>query len=299
MAEYKWALDATKMSWDAGKNGLFPPVSRNGYYSHFYSGSDAFFFIVNDQGELIPIPVVNFGYGVSQEKVPLFGAWDYTFRAVARGTRIVRGEFSLVFSRPNYIGQLLGKGKHRDAESKVSPLRVVAASHNASERDVLRAKHWGKLPDERGDSTIDESVSWYNGKTNLELINGKQEAYPFGRSPKGLEPGESAAHYAGHPAFDIMISHGNNPDYTDPSPILNGNAEEAWSKWSTSIYDHMKFMEESPNGVMGTEMRRSERIYIETVELMSSGIAYDTSGQPLIESYSFIAKDVTTPYVTD
>jgi len=39
---------------------------------------------------LVPIPVTGFAFGISQEKVPIYGAWSYMFDAVAKGVKIVR-----------------------------------------------------------------------------------------------------------------------------------------------------------------------------------------------------------------
>lgn len=284
MAGYKWQTD--RMNWGAGAdpNRAVEPVARNQYYQHFYSGSDAFFFIVNSEGKLVPMPVVNFGYGVSQEKVPVYGAWDYKYRFVARGTRIVRGEFTIVFTRPNWLGDMIMDQSKPDYEDRTDPLITVAGSKEISERESLRAAIWGDAPEDS--LNVSDNVSVYTP----QKVRGNQSAFPFGRDPQNGDP---AAAYAGHPAFDIMISHGNNPDYGFDDP--NNFSMEAWT---SSIYDHLKYFQGSVNDATGTQLRRSERLYIKSVELMSSGIAYDTSGQPLAESYSFIAQEVIAPVVT-
>jgi hypothetical protein len=287
--KYRWSLNAESLDLVGQSLGPRNVVNPDVYYQHFYSGSDAFFYIVDRTGRLIPIPIVSFAYGVSQEKVPVFGAWDYTFRGVARGTRIVRGEFSILFTEPNYLGQLLGMEDQPDDTDASSPLRVVATSSEVANRDQLRSDIWGVTPDGTVNvhNSVDDSVSVYNP----EQVNGRHAAYPFGRSNYRMQPGMSAARYAGHSAFDILVSHGNNPDYSFGDPTAFNR-----ERWSASVYDHLKYVANGFNEVTGTDLRRSERVYIETVELMSSGIAYDTSGQPLLESYSFIARDVTTPH---
>lgn len=270
--KYVWTPD--EMPWGGlHDKATAATVPGEVYQQKFFSGQDTFFFLVVG-GKLIALPMTNFGYGVSQQKVPVFGAWSHLHDTMLRGTRIVQGEFTLVFTKPNMISQLLAAVGEKQKVG--APIVHVEGRDEIKRRADLRAALWNVNDD--GMAAV---------YTPAAMSGAKVTAYPFGEIP---EPGMKPQDYAGHRAFDLLIVHGNDPNNLALA-YDNWNAHT----WAHSVGDHFKLLSTDHNDISGSNFDSSERVYIENVELMSSGIQYDMSGQPLQESYSFIARDVTTP----
>jgi hypothetical protein len=255
-------------------------------YNNYYSGADVYIFIVRKDKTLIPIPVAGFAFGISQEKMPIFGAWSYKYSVVADGTRIVQGQFSILFVEPNHIGRLLGHDESPDHEKEGvnDPIDLVDPDHDIQRRKDLKADIWGS-PDNHIEKAFVSPSATIDNTYNKK----RRESYPFGRD------GNPPALYAGHPPFDIMIAFGQNPIYSNGRDISD-IAEFSYEAWVKSTRDYMKMTEDMNDKNMFDPVY-SERVYIEDVHLMNSGISMDTSGQPLIETYSFMARDVTTPNI--
>lgn len=254
------------------------------YDKQFFSGQDCFIFLFPHYAQkLIPIPATNFEYGISQQKQPIYGAWSYHWDAVARGQVIVQGQFTIVYSKPNLIGQLLGKpgqsdNPPRSSDGSVAPLIDNTKSLEAATHQDLRNEIWGA-------NASRETGSYINNPSSL---NGHQSAFPFGHQA-GRPEGAPEADYCAHQPFDIIIAQGSNPsmNFTD-------NSKFTYSTWIESTKDYMR-MQSGTHNEQVEGWSASQRVRIEHVELMSAGTVMEVSGQPLQETYTFIARNVTTP----
>jgi hypothetical protein len=266
-------------SWATG-NGAPSDIV---YDQHFYSGQDCFVFLYpHAHNKLVPIPVTQLSVGISQQKIPIYGAWSYRFDAVAKGQVIVQGEFSIVYSYPNMIGQMLGApsvSDHppREKDGAVAPLMDRKKSLDATKRKDLRADIWNV----GNDVPLHRGVGWDSTHNS--------PAYPFGRKPP---KGKPEADYAGHQPFDIVIAFGSNP-----SMRFEDSSKFDYSTWAFSTKEYMKMMSSTPNeAARGWDTSR--RMRVEHVELTSSGTLLEVSGQPLQETYAFFARDITAPLAT-
>ena len=258
-------------------------AAQASYHNYFFSGNDVIIGLVPfySKDKIIPIPVTDMVFGISQEKVPIYSAFSYTWDAVAKGTRIVRGEFSIVFSQPNHIGKLLGNPEKPDTpeilESTSNPVVEVGGEDLVNDRNLLMDRFWGtsngKTIDENHASNImiDPTLVGYEKVTN---------AFPFGRE---TPPGKFEADYSGHPPFDLIIMMGERAN----SRRKSNDSFNGFSDWSRNVVEENKF-----NGGFNDRFdEKSEKIILKNIELMSCGVGLDPSGQPLRESYSFIARD--------
>ena len=258
------------------------------YQKYYFSGNDVFVFIEPyGQTRLIPIPITDMGYGISQEKVPIFGYSSYTWDTVARGTRIIRGEFTIVFTKVNFLGRLLGDPSVPDVtqEDIIHPVVLVDEDDELARRKDLRSSIWG----------YKEGGTVYQNATNINSVlydptkvqnlgDDGEAAYPFGRK---ASDGYSEAEFAGHPPFNIVVAFGDNPSVREIG--YSGFNYEQWKLTALDDYKMALDINESQNV--------GERVILKNVELMSCGTVLDPSGQPLRESYSFIARDATIPTV--
>lgn len=271
--------DDISNQWPAGPD-------KNAYKPYFFAGSDVYVFVVNKDKDIIPIPVSGVGFGVSQQKVPIYGAWSYVYDAVANGTRIVQGQFSIVFTEVNFISKLIGPQKSPDKSVPNEQLDLVDYDDEIKGRALLRESLWTKTVDPNPTDTI------YNPSKRSGVVYSKRAAFPFGRDPRRIGAGDwPEAMFSGHHSFDIMIIFGSNIDFID---IDHSNF--SYEKWSRMAKDHMKMYDDINDGSL-IDPKRSQRIYIEDVQLTSSGIAADVSGQPIEETYTFFARDVYAPVV--
>jgi hypothetical protein len=275
-----------KNSWSVAPNTK-NKVGQTAYNQYFYSGQDVYVFIYPYYGKkLVPIPVTAFAFGISQEKIPIYGAWSYKFDAVARGTRLIRGEFSVVYTEPNFIGSLIGAQNSRynypDYPTEASLLGDLIIENDPDSEEArkadLKANIWNVV---NGKKSGEDPISLFKGNDSS-----RSEAYPFGRS---APEGANEADYAGHPPFDIIISMGNNPNQR-----FIDNQHFSYETWAYSCQDYVKMVSEDIND---KGWATSNRVHIETIELMSAATQYDLSGQPLQETYAFIARDATTPSI--
>ncbi len=270
----------SQQTWGSGSCGVGGVSASN----HFFSGQNVFVFLYSyEQKKLVPLPCTSFGYAISQQKVPIYGAWSYTFDAIAKGQKIVQGEFSVVYGSPNMLSNMIGSGEtsdyypSRDTDGSLQPLGNRQESLEVAQKRDLREKYWSQSGD---NSYLDLGLQ--------KNRNDMNEAYPFGRQPKSGEP---KADYAGHQPFDIIIVYGDNP-----SMRFTDNSKFDYATWEYTANEYMRMMSTTPNeSSAGWESSYRKRIV--NVELTGASSVLEISGQPLQQTFGFIARDITTPNV--
>src|SRR4051812_9269973 len=94
---------------DAQWAGYNPSNAPNSYFDYYFSGQDIQVFIDGLEGypEFATLPISDFGYNITQQKMPIYGFWSYTFDAMARGSRVINGTFRLITKSPDYMRRAL------------------------------------------------------------------------------------------------------------------------------------------------------------------------------------------------
>lgn len=69
----------------------------------YYSSMDAEIYFGNEYVE----DIYDISWSIQQNNVPLFGYNSYTYDEVARGNRLIRGQFMINFTSPNYLFSIL------------------------------------------------------------------------------------------------------------------------------------------------------------------------------------------------
>lgn len=213
------------------------------YFDYFYSGCDVRvrFSEMPSEDSIDSVPIVALGFSVTQQKVPLYGFWSYTFDGVALGTRIIQGTFAIPFQGPQYMYYLLSEA----------------------------AKKYDKMPERPRPTTDDEiNLQQYWGKT-------RDEKHPLTKHM-----------FLSHPPFDIIISYGQESfpqdKYFQAFPLEYGLSTKAGDE----IYYDINERFINPDDVY-----KRPRIFIEHVQLTTMGMQIEPTGQPLMEAYSFFARD--------
>lgn len=125
------------------------------YFDYFFTGQDISIYIDgltpdrNAAGDNTygALPIMDFQFGVQQQKQPVYGFWSYTHDTVMRGTRIVNGMFRLATTRVDYMTDCLAQA----ANARVYNSDYVIAGLDVDEQNI--EQYWYNHPtDVRGPS---------------------------------------------------------------------------------------------------------------------------------------------------
>lgn len=216
----------------------------------FFSGADTKIYF----GDILVDTVMNLQFSMMENVVPIYGYKSYTFDAVARGNRIIKGSFRIAFKEAYYLHSIINEIEYRiDAGT----LKSKAFTFNSSytENTIERIMASSDNPD-RFEELADEYEKAMWGEGNEAFTSRAKEQ----NTTTYFYP-EAKQDYINNWGFTIMITYGN----IDRETIIQGN--QATQPHSTT------------ETIIG-------------VQLMEVGKVIDISGQPLFEEYTFIAKDI-------
>lgn len=221
------------------------------YFDYFYSGQDISVRI-EGLGAGDSLPIYSFGYVIEQQKQPVYGFWDYTYSAMLRGTRIVSGAFTLVSTQPNYLTRMIAKAS--SVRARANSDRVVTNNLYALrglDDDEANINHY-----------------WYRNYDN-NLDTNQQHLFSI------------------HPPFNFLIKYGiQETSLTSNNPAVR--LEEYRSRFgdndalATDVNERL---------VKNPSVEEDLEILLENVELMSKSTQYDSDGNPVLETYAFVARD--------
>ena len=122
---------------------LYVESVSNGYggTTRYYSGVDAEIYF----GDIFIDDIASFAFSVQQPAQPLFGYNSYTYDDVARGARIINGEFQINFTKSNYMYEVL---------NTLSQIEKIESDVTTSDHAPL----WNK--------TLDIYISYGDARTN-------------------------------------------------------------------------------------------------------------------------------------
>lgn len=83
-------------------------TKNNPYYEEYYSAADTVFMFKGKKG-LVPFEqIVNFQFAINNSKGPVYGYFSEDYDAIARGTRIVQGQFAVAMADVYDLNRILG-----------------------------------------------------------------------------------------------------------------------------------------------------------------------------------------------
>ena len=257
-----WTEEEARLynSW-AGTSDQYEKSRVNPYFDYFFCGQDIKIKIdgLNDDDFL---PIYSFGYAIQQEKTPLYGFASYTYDAMLRGTRIISGMFSLIVTEPFLL------------TTKISESAAIRARTSQARSGAYALRH------------LDGDIA------NIQRYWRRNYDSALGAGDKHL--------FSIHPPFNFLIKYGmQDTSVHTRAPTATARANEVrqnfksngpmWTDTNERLYDTG-----SSNGVPN-----GGKILLENIELTSKSIEYDSSGDPILETYGFIARDeriVDEPY---
>lgn len=110
---------------------------RRGIYNiEYFSGSQASIYI----GDVLIDEVTSISYQVSQSRTPLYGYADQLFRDVSKGVVLVQGQFSINFKEAGYLWLVLDRYRRMlgDGQSKLAQDIDGKGNFNTDDRNIER-----------------------------------------------------------------------------------------------------------------------------------------------------------------
>lgn len=234
----------------------------NPYFDYFFTGQDIQVSLYGLENPNDALPVYSLAYNIEQQKMPLYGFWDYTYSAMLRGTRIISGAFSIVAMYPHLLTKAIAK-----------------ASFNISKGEKSSATNWKAI------RTLNED------ERNITKFWRRNFDYNLDLDQQHL--------FSVHPPFHLIIKYGiqstSLSEYSGAIPYMPS------SRGSQSrIAELEKDFRYAANGYMLTDVNErlvrdsseiTTKIALENVEIMSKSISYGVDGEPIMETYTFLARD--------
>lgn len=234
--------------------------TQNAYIDYYFSGQDI---DVRLSGDTDPspmgqLPIMELAIQIEQEKLPLYGFWSYTFDHVLRGVRVVSGAFTVATTYPGYMNDLVAKAASIRKESAIAQTKSYPYHQELTEDDKNIDLYWG--------SNLDPSYD--AGNKNLFSV---------------------------HPPFSLTLTYGIQSLSVDTNgqlPNVANFLKDYYDNQDNVLMsdENQRLVPSSPSGI--------NRLFIDDIELKSCQRSFTSDGSICVETYTFIARDIVTPNVT-
>lgn len=252
--------------WAGGKQSGDPRFSN--YYDYFFSGEDIKVYIDGLFDAKDELDIGSFAFLIKQQKMPVFGFWSYNFDAVANGTRIITGEFSLYSRYPRRMTELL---------EEAARVRVDSASGKKSSSGVISV-----MKSENESRKDEENIQKYWANSQLDRIT-SDPAIKSANSNGGNNI------FSAHPPFNFVILYGIEEASLSSNP---GSQNRGTATMATrDNLDRIISTDVNERKIKLVDQKTPMKIILQNVHLMSMRTEYQGGGSPLIEHYSFMARD--------
>jgi hypothetical protein len=223
------------------------------FSNEYFSGADMHIYI----GDIWVDEITSIEFVLQEQVMPIYGYSSYTFDTVARGQRMIQGQFTINFTSTGYLQQIL---EHAEA--------IEYALAVGKNNKVIDPKYYQKLK-------LDQILKLY-GKESFEQIAEEYEKSIWGieddQEGKYLNTIKAPYFQRGNPfGFDIRIHYGAVEE-----TVINQKREMYKSNDPNRRVPHLTV--ESINGVQITGF--------------SKRASTSDQGAPVQEVYTFIARDI-------
>jgi len=250
----------------AGSSKADPRFSN--YYDYFFSGEDVKVYIDGLFDEKDEVDIAGFGFMIKQEKQAVYGFWSYNFDAIMNGTRIITGQFSVYSRYPRRMTELL---------EKAAQVRVETMSGKKDSSGVV------SLMRSQNESRKDEeNIQKYWANSQLDRITS---------DPAITAGSENNNHniFSAHPPFNFVIMYG--VDDASLSPTLGSSSKSTASIEQRDNLDRLISTDVNERKIKLFGSNKAMKIILQNVHLMQMSTEYQSGGAPIIETYSFVARD--------
>jgi hypothetical protein len=232
----------------------------NTYYDYYFTGEDIKVYIDGLFDPKHELDIANFAYMIRQEKQPVFGFWSYNYDVMMLGTRIISGEFS-VYSR--YPGRMT------DLLSEAAKQRV--AYYNGSETARIQSNLLSNSESVDDEKNIEKY--WANSQLDRISYDGSNE--------------EAKNIFSAHPPFNFIIKYGTQEGALTTVARNKGTGSED----NFDTLDRLMATDYNERLVKKGTGNKMD-IVLQSVQILSMATSYQPGGQPLVETYQFLARDM-------
>lgn len=242
-------------------NGKLPPTrdayarqdSRVEYQlfsSEYFSAADVKLYF----GDIWVDEITTMSFQLQEEVLPIYGYNSFTYDAIARGKRIVQGQFAINFTSVGYLQQILDNAN-----------AIFYALEEGKKNNLIKPEYYQNMK-------LDEILQKL-GKDSFEQIADEYEKAIWGDDDED----EIYLNYANMPyfrqddlGFDIRVQYGA---VTEATGYVNGKF------YQSNKTEPPNITVDVINGVQITGM-------------VKTGIGVEAQGAPIQEQYSFLARDL-------
>lgn len=243
------------------------------YYDYYFSGEDIKVYIDGLFGAENELDIATFAYSIRQEKQPLYGFWSYNYDTVMLGTRIISGEITLFTRYPRRMTDLLEQAATARATSPAerAPQNMIVSRLYSNNGQIL-----GSTQDER-------NIQKYWSYSQLDRIT----------SDPAMAEASNKTIFSAHPPFNFVILYGIEEVSSSPFPATmptQGGNNNVNLKIENNL-DRMMYTDINQRTMKADAAASPMKIILQEVQLMNMSTVYTPGGQPVAESYQFIARD--------
>jgi hypothetical protein len=232
----------------------------NNYYDYFFTSEDIKVYIdgLFDPGD--ELEIASFAFGISQQKAPLYGFWSYNYDVMMTGTRIVSGEFTIYTRYP---------GRMRDILSKAADYR--ASFYSDSPKGAIQSY----LRSEKESQEDDINIQKYWANSQLDRL-----------SSDSLSASDQRNIFSAHPPFNFIIKYGAQEGSLTTVARNRGTSSDQ----NYEMIDRLMSLDF--NDRLSQTSSKEMSIVLQSIHLTSMSTNYSPGGNPLVESYQFIGRDM-------
>jgi hypothetical protein len=228
------------------------------FSNEYFSGADMHIYF----GDIWVDEITDISFTLQEEVLPIFGYNSYTYDTIARGKRMIQGQFTLNFTSTGYLQQVL---THADA--------IEHALEVGKQKKIVDPKYYEQYK-------LDEILKLY-GKESFEQIANEYEEALWGVEEDNentyLSPVNAPYFQRNTPmGFDIRIQYGA------VSEMMHHKKKEFYESNKGNAFPNLTV--ETINGV-------------QINGFMKTG-STSSQGAPVQETYSFIARDLNGTSLT-
>lgn len=233
----------------------------NQYYDYYFTGEDVRIYIDGLFDASDELDLASFAFAIKQEKQPLFGFWSYNYDVMMVGTRIITGEFNVYSRYPGRMTDLLSKAAEKragfytsdGAKNKIQSFLLSRSESLEDEKNIK--KYWAN-------SMLDRLSSDSAGDDTRNI-------------------------FSAHPPFNFVIKYGTQEGSV--TTVARNKGDDGSDNYDT--LDRLMATDFNERLVQKTSSDKMD-IVLQSVQILGMSSGYSTGGQPLVETYQFIARDM-------
>lgn len=225
------------------------------YYDYYFSGEDIKVYIDGLFEAEDELDIVSFAFSVRQEKQPLYGFWSYNYDAMMYGTRIISGEITIYSRYPQRMTNLLKKASYNRTLKEDKKLNQRVISKVNQQDEINLEKYWAI-------SQLDRITSDFGREGDPNI-------------------------FSAHAPFNFVIIYGAEEAALSPIGIMRDG------DYSTEFdnLDRMIISDVNQRTIKPDNTTAPMKTVIQQVNLLNMSTGYTPGGQPVVESYQFLARD--------